>query len=360
MPVDGAKDYTATYSSTVNKYLITFENYDGTELQRKEVSYGDTPVYTGATPAEFTYAFSGWSPDVVSVVGAQTYTAQFSSTVNKYTVTIIGANCDVTGDGVYDYGTIVELNAIPNDGYVFQNWSDGNTDNPRTIVVDRDYDISVKLCKTSFETISATIFKGDYYEFGDRHLTQRGTYTETFLNKAGCDSVVVLTLSVIPVPTYNVRLSVYKDDTWGSVTGDGTYRKGTTATLNALPASGYKFSYWYDQDTQERFYENPLSLVVERAVSLTASFSRAPKIKVTYGQRSAEVEGDGEEDVISYVVSTKQHVDIDNVGSRSILIYSTAGQIMLRQVNVEHYEGHLPSGVYIINIDGVIEKFVVR
>ena len=49
--VTGAKDYTATYSSTVNKYLITFENYDGTELQSKEVSYGDTPVYTGETPS---------------------------------------------------------------------------------------------------------------------------------------------------------------------------------------------------------------------------------------------------------------------------------------------------------------------
>ncbi len=386
--VTGAKDYTATYTSTINKYLITFENYNGEELQSSEVEYGQTPSYTGATPeksadAEFTYSFSGWSPEVVAVIGAQTYTAQFSSTTKKYTVTLSGINCDVMGEGAYDYGTIVELKAtpnecthfigwsdgeekgirtitvtgdvtltataemntynvdayssdkeqgsvissaenpiecgasviieaVPNESYAFQRWSDGNTDNPRTIVVDRDYDISAQWNK------------------------------------------------ITPVPTYDVRLIVYKDDTWGTVTGDGTYKEGETATLNAVPASGYKFSYWYDPNTQERFYENPLSFVVEKDVSLTASFSRPPKIKVTYGQRSAEAEGDADDDVISYVVSTKQHVDIDNVGSRSILIYNTAGQIMLRQVNIEHYEGHLPSGIYIINIDGVMEKFIVR
>ncbi len=61
--VDESKTYTAQFSSTVNKYLITFENYDGTELQSKEVSYGDTPVYTGVTPvkpstAQYTYSFN--------------------------------------------------------------------------------------------------------------------------------------------------------------------------------------------------------------------------------------------------------------------------------------------------------------
>ncbi len=89
--VTGAKDYTATYTSTVNKYPIAFVNYDGFELQITPVEYGQTPVYTSITPwkpadAEFTYTFSGWSPEVTSVVGAQTYTAQFSSTTNKYTV----------------------------------------------------------------------------------------------------------------------------------------------------------------------------------------------------------------------------------------------------------------------------------
>ena len=57
--VEGTQTYTATYSSVKNQYEIIFQNEDGTELQRSNVTYGETPVYAGATPtkpatAEFT------------------------------------------------------------------------------------------------------------------------------------------------------------------------------------------------------------------------------------------------------------------------------------------------------------------
>lgn len=51
------------------------------------------------------------------------------------------------------------------------------------------------------ETEMATICDGDSYTFGTQTLTTAGTYTEVFSTVNGCDSTVVLTLNVNP--TYN-------------------------------------------------------------------------------------------------------------------------------------------------------------
>jgi sulfur transfer protein SufE/uncharacterized protein YceK len=52
-----------------------------------------------------------------------------------------------------------------------------------------------------FETDEATICQGDEYIFGTQTLTDAGEYTEVFQSVHGCDSTVVLTLTVNP--TYN-------------------------------------------------------------------------------------------------------------------------------------------------------------
>ena len=58
--VEGTKTYTAQYESQPRQYEILFVNEDGTELQKTDVEYGATPVYTGETPsktatAQYTY-----------------------------------------------------------------------------------------------------------------------------------------------------------------------------------------------------------------------------------------------------------------------------------------------------------------
>ncbi len=142
--VTEAIDYTATYNSVVNKYEIKFVNYDGTELQSEELDYGATPEYKGSTPvkpsdAERTYTFIGWEPEITEVAGSKTYTAQFSSTTNKYEVKTIAQTEGVTtGDGVYDYGETATLTATPNEGYELFGWSNGKTSAVINIVVTKD------------------------------------------------------------------------------------------------------------------------------------------------------------------------------------------------------------------------------
>ena len=85
-----------------NSYLIKFVNDDGTVLQEGQVDEGVMPEYTGATPtkaatAQYTYTFDKWNPEIVVAVADATYTATYTSTVNRYTVTfdtLGGTNID--------------------------------------------------------------------------------------------------------------------------------------------------------------------------------------------------------------------------------------------------------------------------
>ena len=130
--VTGDVTYTAEYTSTVNTYTVTWKNEDGTILETdKAVAYGTTPKYDGATPtktgdAQYTYTFKGWSPEVSTVTGNVTYTAEYTSTVNTYTVTF-----DANGgkgsmeDQSFNYGADVTLteNTFTCENYKFTGWN---------------------------------------------------------------------------------------------------------------------------------------------------------------------------------------------------------------------------------------------
>ena len=82
--VIGDATYKATYTSTVNKYTITFVDEDGTtELCKDEYEYGAVPNCeepNKATDGQYYYTFSGWIPEIVAVTEDATYTAQYQAT----------------------------------------------------------------------------------------------------------------------------------------------------------------------------------------------------------------------------------------------------------------------------------------
>jgi ribosomal protein L15 len=72
----------------VNKYTVTWI-VDGTTYT-EEVEYGKVPTFNKSTDkaadAQYTYTFNGWDKEIVAVTGDVTYTAQYKTTVRKYTV----------------------------------------------------------------------------------------------------------------------------------------------------------------------------------------------------------------------------------------------------------------------------------
>lgn len=130
------KSYTAVYREVAKKYTVIFQNEDGSEIERHDYSYGETPVCS-ATPTkentpEWTYQLI-WDPQIQTVMGDATYKADFETLKqkNKYTVTLrsnIPAACTFTsGAGTYDYGTVIAISKSDNPGYTFVNWTDGKT-----------------------------------------------------------------------------------------------------------------------------------------------------------------------------------------------------------------------------------------
>ena len=88
----GAATYTAQFTEiTGDSAVVTFVNYDSTELASRQYAIGATPVYPGSTPErdfneEFMFTWSGWtdgentygrSEMLPSVSGNITYTATF-------------------------------------------------------------------------------------------------------------------------------------------------------------------------------------------------------------------------------------------------------------------------------------------
>lgn len=131
--------YVAQFDQTVNKYTITFRNWDGSVLEAKDWEYGTLPSYAG-TPtrpadAEHSYTFSGWNKTISTVTGEATYTAQYNGTTNSYTLTTSGEHGTTTGDGTYLYGKKVTISAVADACYEFVQWNDGDTYATREVTV---------------------------------------------------------------------------------------------------------------------------------------------------------------------------------------------------------------------------------
>lgn len=142
--------------------------------------------------------------EVIASSSKLSYTAYFEAdSTPSYTITTSvspASSGTVTGGGTYNSGATATLTAVANEGYVFSQWNDGNTSNPRTITV-----------------------------------SENKTYTASF--------------NVVPtIETYTVTLSANPSN-GGVVTGGGTFDEGSSITISATANTGYHFVKWNDNNT---------------------------------------------------------------------------------------------------------------
>ena len=243
---DGSTDATHTLQLTSNLTLIAYwsqkdqpcESYslianngnpnagDVIVVQEPNCENGNVAIVRAT--AFDGYVFAGWTDGntdtlrYITLTQATIITAKWEQDCVSYQLNL--QSNDMSQGSVYttqepncENGNVAIFGATAADNYRFNQWSDGNTDNPRTLTL------------TGNQTLYA----------------------------------------LFSINQYSV-LATASDAAAGTVSGSGKYDYNSQVTLIATPNAGYSFSQWSDGST-----ENPRVIVVNADITLTAMFEEA-------------------------------------------------------------------------------------
>ena len=134
------------------EYSIQVSTFDS-QMGTAKVDYNTFCGNQISVTTNIGYHFVQWSdgdtdnPRSLVLTQDTTLTAEFA--INTYTLTTkSNGNGNVTGNGTYNHGENVIISAIADIGYQFIRWSDGNTDNPRTVVLTQDATFSAEFAQS--------------------------------------------------------------------------------------------------------------------------------------------------------------------------------------------------------------------
>ena len=289
------RSYTLTVTSANESQGVT--TLGGTYDENSEIL-----IYAHAKSG---YQFLQWNdsvtdnPRTVTMINNLTYTAHFVSATPVYSLTI-SANASqgsVIGGGSYHTGEIATIAAIPNNGYSFSQWSDGNMDNPRLVTITGDAIMmalfnadAVKYTITASTTNAAqgvTVGSG-LYETGSvatiaalansgYHFTQWNDGVKTNPRSIQVTNNATYIANFEADAPWYVITVMSTNNSQGIAYGDGSYESGATALLVAVPNNGYHFSQWNDG-----VQANPRTVQVTRNATYIANFEAdAPRYEIT-------------------------------------------------------------------------------
>ena len=187
------------------------------------------------------------------------------------------------GSASYVVGKTATIRAVPNIGYEFSRWSDGNTDTVRTLTVSvaktytayfspKQYQVTVLSSNTEHGTVSGG---GSYAYHSSATIKATPAAGCTFLRWSDdstepihniyISSDTTLTAFFAP-PTCRIALSATPIGA-GTATGAGEYEKGSVVRITATPAQDYAFACWSDGNT-----DNPRSVTLTSDTAFAAQF----------------------------------------------------------------------------------------
>jgi hypothetical protein len=337
----------------------------------------DTSIVISAIPNN-NCRFIQWNdgntqnPRTITVTQDTTFTAIFDiQRMLKVSLTVNDTNMGtVTGAGVYAEDTSIIISAIPNAGYRFIQWHDGNTQNPRTITVTQDtmftaifdtirYNLSLSINDISRGVVSGN---GTYVVNSIATITAVPNVGYRFVSwdDGNKDSVRVITvtkdISLIALFGIEGMYYIYAapvDPKMGNVIGSNDYQKSngkpefkreyaanSVASIEAIPNTGYRFIAWNDGNT-----DNPRGFTVTGDSIFMAIFDMGTAIKVI---ETSNIK------IYPNPATDNIHITLpDNVQQGFFTLYDMQGKVLIRK-GISSQEtvsvSNLAAGVYIYNI----------
>ena len=180
------------------------------------------------------------------------------------TVSVTSANPTMgmaIGNGSYMIGTSTEIAAIEKLGHHFVGWSDGNTDNPRSISINGDAtytaEFAVNVYNITVIADNGTVSGAGKYNHGSRvtlTATPNTGYHFVRWSNGGINSTTSINVTEdleleaeFAINVYNITAIAEN----GMVTGSGEYNHGSDVTLTASANAGYHFVKWQDNEDAE-------------------------------------------------------------------------------------------------------------
>ena len=346
----------------LNSYhLMVIPNY----VERGNVE-GDTGTFYYNSTHEFNaisnygYHFSTWSdgatenPRTFTLTQDTSFTAIFEP--NSYFISTSSNDSSmgtVIGGGLYDYNTTQSLEAVPAEGHHFIRWTDGNTDNPRNILIEGDTSytavfaidtLTVNVSSNNMVygtvngggtfvygspcTIEAEAYSGYVFVRWSNGVTYN-PYTFAVLTNMNIEAVFAPEGSI-----HNVTVQVQPAGT-GTVTGGGPYANGETVTLEAIPNDGYHFVRWQDDVT-----DNPRTIFATTDMAFTAFFEADD----TQGIVDANSNG-------IQVWAADGSIIIEGYTDETVHVYDMMGREVASSISKNGtFRIHVRTGVYLVKI----------
>ncbi|MFZ1290657.1 MAG: T9SS type A sorting domain-containing protein, partial [Melioribacteraceae bacterium] len=302
--------FTKTYSLTTSVDPTTGGSITG--LAPNGIYLDGTTATLTAVPAN-EYDFVGWSGasnstnTTISIVmnSNQTVTANFI--IRKYTLSfakggtgsgkikIQGTIHDLPYSESFNFGTSVNIEAVPEKGSSFTSWSGDKTssENPTTIVANRNKNVTVNFTLKKFDiTVNKTPSEGGSvsgagsFSYGTQtsisaipsieykfvNWTENGNTISTDSNYTFIVDTSHVYIGNFTKKIYQINVSVLPE-AGGSVTGGNSYTHGESVTVIATANSnnGYDFINWTENGTEVS--TNPtFTFIANKNRTLVANF----------------------------------------------------------------------------------------